>query len=140
MSAGILRRLFAPEYLVKTPYRLGNLPDGRTAYRDVMRIALPSIVEMVLISLIGSMDTMMVGNELGAEALSAVGLPTQPRMVLLCLFFALNVGVTAIVARRKGEERQEEANATLRNALMLALGLSAVLMTAAVIFARPLVL
>lgn len=140
MSAGILRRLFAPEYLVKMPYRLGNLPDGRTAYRDVMRIALPSIVEMVLISLIGSMDTMMVGNELGAEALSAVGLPTQPRMVLLCLFFALNVGVTAIVARRKGEERQEEANVTLRNALMLALGLSVVLMTAAVIFARPLML
>ena len=138
MQGNVLKRLLAPEYLVKQEHRLGDLPDGKSAYRDVMRIALPSIVEMVLMSLIGSVDTMMVGNELGAEALSSVGLPTQPRMLILCLFFALNVGVTAIVARRKGEERQDEANATLRNALMLAFGLSIVLMLAAVIFAEPL--
>ena len=138
MQGNVLKRLLAPEYLVKQEHRLGDLPDGKTAYRDVMRIALPSIVEMVLMSLIGSVDTMMVGNELGAEALSSVGLPTQPRMLILCLFFALNVGVTAIVARRKGEERQDDANATLRNALMLAFGLSIVLMLAAVIFAEPL--
>ena len=138
MQGNALKRLLAPEYLVKQEHRLGDLPDGKTAYRDVMRIALPSIVEMVLMSLIGSVDTMMVGNELGAEALSSVGLPTQPRMLILCLFFALNVGVTAIVARRKGEERQEDANATLRNALMLAFGLSIVLMLAAVVFAEPL--
>ena len=138
VQGNIIRRLLAPEYLVKQEHRLGELPDGKTAYRDVMRIALPSIVEMVLMSLIGSVDTMMVGNELGAEALSSVGLPTQPRMLLLSLFFALNVGVTAIVARRKGEERQEDANATLRNAMMLALGLSVILMTAAVAFAEPL--
>lgn len=138
MQGNALKRLLAPEYLVKQEHRLGDLPDGKTAYRDVMRIALPSIVEMVLMSLIGSVDTMMVGNELGAEALSSVGLPTQPRMLILCLFFALNVGVTAIVARRKGEERQEDANATLRNALMLAFGLSIVLMLAAVVFAKPL--
>ena len=138
MQGNILRRLLAPEYLVKAEHRLGELPDMKTAYRDVMRIAMPSIIEMVLMSLIGSVDTMMVGNELGAEALSSVGLPTQPRMLLLCLFFALNVGVTAIVARRKGEERQEDANATLRNAVMLALGLSLLLMGVAVIFAEPL--
>ena len=127
----------APEYLVKEEHRLGELPDGKTAYRSAMKIALPSIIEMVLMSLIGSVDTMMVG-ELGAGALSSVGLPTQPRMLLLCMFFALNVGITAIVARRKGEEKQAEANATLRNALMLALGLSAVLATVAIVFAVPL--
>ena len=138
MLNNALRRLLAPEFLVNKEHRLGDLPDGKTAYRDVMTIALPSIIEMVLMSLIGSVDTMMVGNELGAEALSSVGLPTQPRMLLLCLFFALNVGVTAIVARRKGEERQDSANSTLRNALMLALGLSVVLMAIAVLLAVPL--
>ena len=138
LQSNVIRRLLAPEFLVKQEHRLGDLPGGKTAYRDVMRIALPSIIEMVLMSLIGSVDTMMVGNELGAEALSSVGLPTQPRMLLLCMFFALNVGITAIVARRKGEERQEEANATLRNALMLALGLSLIMMGLAGAFAVPL--
>ena len=138
VECNVLRRLLAPEYLVKQEHRQGELPDGKTAYGDVMRIALPSIIEMVLMSLIGTVDTIMVGNELGAEGLSSVGLPTQPRMVLLCLFFALNVGITAIVARRKGEDRQEAANATLRNALMLALGLSLFLAMLADVFAFPL--
>ena len=138
LKGNLLKRLLAPAYLVPREHRLGELPRGRDAYRDVIRIALPSIIEMVLMSLIGSVDTMMVGNELGAEALSSVGLPTQPRMLLLCLFFALNVGITAIVARRKGEERREDANATLRNALMLALGLSLVMTVIASVFAEPL--
>ena len=62
VQGNVLKRLLAPEYLVKQEHRLGDLPDGKTAYRDVMRIALPSIVEMVLMSLIGSVDTMMVGG------------------------------------------------------------------------------
>ena len=134
----LITRLFSPECLVTGEHRQGDLPPFRAAYGDVTRIALPSIVEMVFMSLIGSVDTMMVGNELGAEALSSVGLPAQPRMLLLSLFFALNVGVTAIVARRKGEEKQEEANKTLRSALTLALGLSLLLTALAVAFSRPL--
>ncbi len=138
MQAGILRRVFAPEYLVKKEHRLGEIPGGREAYRNALKIAFPSIIEMVLMSLIGSVDTMMVGNVLGAEALSSVGLPTQPRMLLLCIFFALNTGVTAIVARRKGEERKAEANATLRTAILIALGLGIVMAVLAIWLAEPL--
>ena len=138
MVGNVFRQLLAPESLVREEHRLGELPDMKEAYKNAIHIALPSIIEMVLMSLIGSVDTMMVGNELGPAALSSVGLPTQPRMLLLCMFFALNVGVTAIVARRKGEERQEDANSTLRNAMMLALGLSCVLTALAAVFAEPL--
>lgn len=132
-----LSHLFAPEYLVKKEARLGDLPGTRETYRDVMRIALPSIAEMVLVGLIGSIDTMMVGG-LGKGALASVNLPMQPRMLLLCVFFALNVGVTAIVARRRGENDRESANATLRNAILLALMLSAALMGLALALAEPL--
>ena len=140
MNGAILKRFFHPEYLVKKEHRLGALPDAPTAYKNVLHIALPSVAEMVLVSLISSVDMMMVGNVLGAEALSSVGLPTQPRMLMLCMFFALNVGVTSIVARRKGEERQEAANSTLRNAMMLAVLMRVVLMSFALIFARPFVM
>ncbi len=138
MAANILYRFFHPNSLVKPQYRLGELPSGPDAYRNVMRIALPSVAEMVLVSLISSIDMMMVGNVLGAEALSSVGLPTQPRMLMLCMFFAMNVGVTSIVARRKGEQRQQEANNTLRNALMLVLMMSLVISTIGLSFAVPL--
>ena len=133
----ILRRFLAPDRLVRAERRLGPLPGGREAYGRVMHIALPAIAEMVLMSLIGSLDTIMVG-QLGKTALAAVSLPAQPRMIMLALFFALNVGVTAIVARRKGQGRQEEANLTLRNALVLCLGLSVAVAGLAIAFAEPL--
>ena len=78
-----------------------SLPRA-TPYRELLRIALPSVLEMVLMSLIGSMDTIMVGT-IGPSAIAAVGLVGQPRMLMLCILFAMNIGVTAVVARRKGK-------------------------------------
>ena len=133
-----VNRLLTPEGMIAPDLRKGPLPSMKEAYGDVLRIAAPSVAEMVLMSLIGSMDTMMIGV-LGKTAISAVGLPTQPRMLLICVFFALNVGVTAIVARRKGEGRQGDARRTLRNAMMLVLLLSGVLTAASLLFAEPLI-
>ena len=134
---GLLHRIFAVESMVgSTPVR-GELPTTREAYRNITKIALPSVLEMVLTSLIGSIDTMMVGT-MGTTAIAAVGLVGQPRMLMLSLFFALNVGVTAIVARRKGEDRQADANKTLRTAIVMMLALSGVLMALLIPLARPL--
>lgn len=104
-----------------------EIPAGREMYKQYISIAVPSVCEMVLISLISMIDTVMVSG-LGTDAVAAVGLVGQPRMIMLCLFFALNVGITAVVARRKGENRKAEANAALRTAIVMILGLSAVLM------------
>jgi len=138
MDVPLIHKLFSPNGMIRPDKRLGELPDAKSAYGEVLRIAAPSVAEMVLMSLIGSMDTMMIGI-LGKTAISAVGLPTQPRMIFLCVFFALNVGVTAIVARRKGEGRQEDARRTLRNSLMLVLLLSVLLTGLALVLAEPLI-
>ena len=133
----LIRRFFSAEGMVPPSRRLGDLPGDREAYKDISRIAGPSVAEMVLTSLIGSMDAIMVGI-LGKNAIAGVNLPTQPRMISLSLFFALNVGVTAIVARRKGEERRVAANTTIRNAIMLVMMLSLLVMVLSVLAAEPL--
>ena len=48
VQGNVLKRLLAPEYLVKQDHRLGDLQDGKTAYRDVMRIALPDLRAAVI--------------------------------------------------------------------------------------------
>lgn len=115
----------------------GDTLEAAQAYRNTLRIALPSVAEMFLVSLIGSVDTMMVGA-LGKQALSAVGLPAQPRLMILCFLTAMNVGVSAVAARRKGENRQEDANNTLRMAILMAIGLSVLLIGIALPLTRPL--
>jgi len=97
------------------------LPEGVTSrmlYSDVVRIAWPSMVELLLTQLASMVDMMMVG-QLGAWALSAVGLTTQPKFLLSTVFMAMNVGATAMVARYKGAGRQDMANLIMRQSLMI---------------------
>lgn len=133
----LFSRIFSPESLVKEEMRLGPIPTAKEAYGEAMHIALPSVCEMVFLSLIGMMDTLMV-SQLGPYAISAVGLTNQPRMLMLAIFFALNVGVTAIVARRKGEERQEDAQHCLRQSIVLISILAIVMSVISFFVARPL--
>lgn len=121
-----MNSLFSTEHLVRPELRKGPLPGARTAYSIFLRIALPSMAEMILVSLVGMVDTIMVAS-LGTVAISAVGLTGQPRMIALCVFFGLNAGLTAVVARRKGEGRQKDAGRTLRVMLLIILALSVLL-------------
>ena len=95
--------------MVKPDIQLGELPSSKEAYTTLFRLAAPSVAEMLLTSLIGMIDTVMVSG-LGEEAIAAVGLTTQPRMLVMPIFVALNAGLTAVIARRKGEERRDDAN------------------------------
>ena len=90
----------------------------KSLYKKTMAIAWPSTVEGALMSIIGSVDTMMVGT-LGAASIAAVGLTGQPRMILLILAQALCIGTTALCARRKGANNQAGANSCLHQSLTL---------------------
>ena len=131
-----IRGFFDVENMVPASMRRGELPSNREAYRRMSAIALPSVLEMALMSLISMADTMMVST-LGTEAITAVSLVTQPRLVLLCIFYGLNAGVTAIVARRNGEMRRADANLTMRNSLVVTLLLSLVITALALWLAEP---
>ncbi|MBO4885463.1 MAG: MATE family efflux transporter [Clostridia bacterium] len=90
----------------------------RAMYAQNLNIAWPSTIEGALLSIIGSIDTMMVGT-LGPAAIAAVGLTNQPRMILLICAQALCVGTTALCARRKGADDRAAANSCLNQSLAL---------------------
>ena len=132
-----LHKFFAVESMLPAGMKGSDLPPSSGMYRRYLELALPSVLEMVLISLINMMDTVMV-SAVGTDAVAAVGLVGQPRMLMLCFFFAINTGITAVVARRKGEQRKEDANIVLRNSIVLILLLSIVLMAIFLPLASPL--
>jgi putative MATE family efflux protein len=115
-------------------------PDitSKMVYRDIVRIAWPSMVEMILTQLASMVDLMMVG-QLGPEALNAVGLTTQPKFLTMTLFMAMNVGATAVVARCKGAGDLKRANLMLRQAIMMTFFLSSLAALFGYIFAEPLI-
>ena len=88
-----------------------TLPDGvtnRAVYQDILQIALPASVELILSSFTSMADLIMVGN-LGTWAITAVGLTTQPKFILMTMVMAMNVGSTALVAQSRGSGNREAA-------------------------------
>ncbi len=133
---GLLQRFFEPNKLVKKIPISGPLPDVSTLLGRALRIAWPSLTESVLIGLVGMVDTMMVST-LGTYAIAAVGLTTQPKFIGLAFFLSLNIAVSALVARRRGEQDAESAKQVLIQSLVITLLMTALISTLCVVFAGP---
>lgn len=125
---------FSVSRMLKPSQRIGEVPDSKTVYQNFFKIAWPSAIESTLVGLVGAVDTMMVGS-IGTDAIAAVGITNQPKFILLAAVNSLNVGVTAIVARRKGQADKEGANSCLRQCLLICLCIAFLMATIGFIFA-----
>lgn len=117
---------------VKTPkYRKENI-------RITFHMAWPSIVESFFVAFAGLVDSLMVSS-LGSYAVAAVGLTTQPKFMGLAMFFAMNVAISALVARRRGEEKPEEANRILSTAVVFIFAAAVIMSIVFVSLAGPII-
>lgn len=135
----IWQRLFHCERMLKPEQIVGDIPASKDIVRRTFDIAWPSALESVLIALIGAVDMMMVGG-IGKEAISAVGITNQPKFIVLACILALNISVTVLVSRRKGQKRRDEANHYLRQAVIISAVAAFVLSFTAGLFAREFLL
>ena len=131
--------LFPVHKMLKKEDIIGDIPASREVVKKTFDIAWPSALESVFIALIGAVDMMMVGN-LGKEAISAVGIVTQPKFIVLAPILALNISVNVLVARRKGQKDKDSANLYLRQALLISTLVAFVLSLTAGIFSKELLL
>ncbi|MCL2093602.1 MAG: MATE family efflux transporter [Treponema sp.] len=104
----------------------------------VVAIAWPAFAESFLLHLAAMVNTMMVGS-LGAWAIASVGYCNQPRMLIASVFQAFNTGATALIARAKGAQNQEEANTIMHQAILFSMCISSVLAFLGYTFATQMV-
>ncbi len=116
----------------------GEIPPEKQIAKDVLHVAWPSVLESFFVCLAGVIDTIMVGT-LGSYAIAAVGLTIQPKFLGLAIFFSLNVAVSAIVARRRGEGNRESANRVVRMLLIVTILLTLLISAVFIVFADPII-
>ncbi len=134
-----MQNLLSVKSMLKPKQIAGELPSTSAAYKNFYRIAWPSALEALLVGLVGSVDTIMVGT-LGKGAIAAVGITNQPKFILLAMITSLNIGITAVIARRKGQSDQKGANMVLRSGILLCTMISLLMSFLGFIFARPILL
>lgn len=114
--------------------------------RQVFKLAMPAVSELVLNTLVGLVDILLVGQmsmatiaALGygvAPALAATGLAGEMFWTMSLLFMAIGTGCTALVARATGAKDPETANMALRQGLVMGILSAAVMSVVAIGFAE----
>lgn len=131
----IVEKFFNPLLSFNQKDLKGEVPPIKDLYLRTIKIAWPSALEGVLISLISAVDLIMVGS-IGKEAISAVGICNQPRFICLSPIFASTTAAIVLIARRKGEGNQKAANDFLRVALCWSFIFALVFCGLSFVFAR----
>src|SRR5215475_15920405 len=93
--------------------------------RVIWALAWPVIITFLLESLVGLIDTLMVGR-LGASAVAAVGVGAQILSSVSVAMTAVGTGTLALVARHVGAREPAHAEDVLCQSITAAFGLSVI--------------
>ncbi len=96
-------------------------------WEHILRFALPVLVGSLLQQLYNTVDTIVVGNFSGEEALSAVGTTGSFTFLFLALATGFSAGNGVVVAQSygAGDDKQVRANASTGILLLLGMGIAA---------------
>lgn len=96
-------------------------------WKHILRFALPVLVGSLLQQLYNTVDTIVVGNFSGEEALSAVGTTGSFTFLFLALATGFSAGNGVVVAQSygAGDDKQVRANASTGILLLLGMGIAA---------------
>ena len=96
----------------------GGSPTEGSITRAIVLLAIPMVLEMFMESLFALVDIFFV-SRLGAHAVAAVGVTESLLTLIYTVAIGLSIGVTAIVARRSGEQNPDAAATAAFQALVL---------------------
>jgi putative MATE family efflux protein len=100
-------------------------------------LLIPLMVEQLLNSLMGMIDTMMVSN-VGSAAISAVSLVDSINTLVIQVFAALATGATIICSQYIGHGDNEGSNRAARQIVLTVLAISMTLVLICLVFRKPL--
>lgn len=105
--------------------------------RSIFLLAVPMVLELVMESTFAIVDIYFVGK-LGASAVATVGLTETYLFLLYSIAIGLATAVTAIIARRIGEKKDENAAVSAIQAIILAVLASVPFAIAGIFYAEDL--
>lgn len=104
---------------------------------DLRKLLIPIIIEQLLSSLMGTVDTMMVSN-VGSAAISAVSLVDSINILVIQALSALSAGGAILCSQYLGSKNHNGANESARQVLFVMCFLSVALSMFCLIFRYPL--
>lgn len=99
-----------------------DFTEGKLS-RAIILLSIPMVLEMVMESVFALADAIFV-SRLGSDALAVVGVTESMLTLVYAIGMGLSVATTALVSRRIGEKKRDEANFTAVQAIIVGIGVS----------------
>ncbi|MCK8826808.1 MATE family efflux transporter [Natroniella acetigena] len=102
--------------------------------KSIVNLAWPAVLRMLLESIVGTIDIIMVGS-LGAASLAAVDVSNRIVFLVVGALTALTIGSTALVARYVGANDQQKVNDVISQSVLIGFLLPLILVVVGFLFA-----
>lgn len=106
----------------------------------LVTFALPMILGNVFQQLYNIVDSVVVGNFVGSDALAAVGASYSVTFLFVAVATGASIGCSVVISQFYGAKRVAEMKSSVYTALTSMMTLSALLLLAGLLLARPLLL
>lgn len=122
---------------VHTNKKTALMTEG-SVFKNILFFSVPLILSNLLQQMYNAVDSIVVGNCVGKNALAAVGSSTSLIYLLIAFSQGAAVGAGVIVAQYLGAKNKEKVHTSVHTALAISAILGLALTIGGVLFSRPL--
>lgn len=112
------------------------LGEGRVS-RLLWQFSLPAITAMLVNALYNVIDRIFVGNSVGKLGIAGITIDFPIMLIIMAFGMLVGLGANALVSIRLGEQKKDEAEVIMGNALVLLIIISLVLSFLGILFLEP---
>lgn len=113
-----------------------DMTEG-TPWRLLMSFTIPMLIGNLFQQLYNMVDSIVVGQYVGANALGAVGATGSINFFFFSFSFGMSAGVGVMVAQYFGARDDDSVKRTIANAIYVICAISLLMSVVGVVFARP---
>lgn len=113
-----------------------SMAEG-TPWKHILKFAFPVLAGSLLQQLYSTVDTIIVGNFSGEEALSAVGTTASFIFLFLAVAMGFSAGNGVVVAQSYGAGDQKQVRANASTGILLLLGMGILATVVSIVISRP---
>ena len=103
---------------IRTLFQATDMTVGEP-WKQIIRFTVPMLIGNIAQQLYNTVDSIVVGQYVGDNALAAVGSAMPILNLLLVLFIGISMGASIMVAQYFGAKQKEELSYTVGNCILL---------------------
>lgn len=109
-------------------------------FKNIFLFSIPLILGNLLQQTYNAVDSIIVGNYVGGNALAAVGASSSLSFLFIGFSQGLSVGAGVVVSQHLGAKNKQGVHSAVHTALAISMTLGLILTAAGIVFCRPLLI